>query len=132
MLWRLKSGPNIILGNAWSFAVADFNGDGKAEVAVRTSEGTVFGDGTEIGDVDGDGKTYYRDKIGGHIHEGPEFISVLDGTTGKELARAPYIDRGPSSESWGDDYWKRANSYRIAAANVSGGNPSVIDRKSVV
>ncbi len=128
LLWRLKSGPNIILGNSWSFAVADFNGDGKAEVAVRTSEGTVFGDGTEIGDVDGDGITYYRTSLGGssrYIGKGPEFFSVLDGTTGKELARDNYIAR-ETSESWGDDYWKRASSYRLGVANVSGGNPSVL------
>lgn len=127
MLWRLKSGPNIILGNSWSFAVADFNGDGKAEVAIRTSEGTVFGDGQEIGDVDGDGTTYYRLGFGSYLytHEGPEFISVLEGATGKELARAPYINRD-TSEAWGDDYWKRSCSYRIAAANVSGERPSVV------
>ena len=128
LLWRLKSGPNIILGNSWSFAVADFNGDGKAEVAVRTSEGTVFGDGTEIGDVDGDGTTYYRTSLtdsSRYIGKGPEFFSVLEGATGKELARADYIAR-ETSESWGDNYWKRASSYRLGVANVSGGNPSIL------
>lgn len=133
MLWRLKSGPNIILGNSWSFAVADFNGDGRAEVAVRTSEGTVFGDGTEIGDTDGDGTTYYRTSLNGsgrYIGKGPEFFSVLDGTTGRELARADYIAR-ETSESWGDNYWKRASSYRLGAACVSGDRPSVLIGRGV-
>ena len=129
-LWRLKSGPNIMWGNSWSFAVDDFNGDGKAEVAVRTSEGTVFGDETEIGDTDGDGITYYRTSISGKIWAEPEFISVLEGATGKELARAPYIYRD-TSESWGDIYWKRATSYRVASANVNGETPSVIIARGV-
>ncbi len=74
-----------------------------------------------VGDVDGDGVTYYRKRFGSwsYIGDGPEFISVLDGTTGKELARAPYINRD-TSESWGDSSWKRSCSYRVAAANVSG------------
>ena len=59
-LWRVKGGPGVFLGNSSSFAVADFDGDGCAEMIVRTTEGTVFGDGYEIPDVDGDGKIDYR------------------------------------------------------------------------
>ena len=138
-LWRVCSGPNIVLGNSASFAVADFDGDGKCEVAFKTGEGTIFGDGTEIGDTDGDGRTDYRGvgvegKTYHHyIAAGPEFFSVVDGKTGKELARADYIYRGDTSEEWDDptktkkdDYWKRANSLRVAVANVSGGKPSII------
>ena len=121
-LWRIKGGPGIILGNSSSFAVADFDGDGCAEMAIRTCEGTVFGDGTQIGDTDGDGKIDYR--TWGNIDSsspgwidyynsaGPEFISIIDGKTGKELARDNFINR-ETSESWGDSYWKRGCSFRV-------------------
>ena len=59
-LWRVKGGPGIIVGNSSSFAVADFDGDGCAEMIIRTCEGTVFGDGQAIGDVNNDGKIDYR------------------------------------------------------------------------
>ena len=78
--------------------MADFDGDGRAEVAMRTSEGTVFGDGTEISDTDGDGLTDYRVDGSQYIPAGPEFISVIDGASGRELARADYIARGTSEE----------------------------------
>ncbi len=125
MLWRVCSGPNIILGNSSSFAIADFDGDGKAEMAIKTGEGTIFGDGTEIGDTDGDGKTDYRTKGANYIGSGPEFFSIIDGETGKELARADFIARG-KSEDWGDNYFKRAHSLRVGVGCFDGELPSVI------
>lgn len=125
MLWRICSGPNIILGNSSSFAIADFDGDGRAEMAIKTGEGTVFGDGNEIGDTDGDGKTDYRIKGANYIGSGPEFFSIIDGTTGKELARENFITRG-KSEDWGDNYFKRAHSLRVGVGCFDGELPSVI------
>lgn len=124
-LWRMALGPNILTGNGGSFAVYDFNGDGKCEIALRTSEGTVFGDGTEIGDVDGDGKTDYRVPGQNYIPGGPEFLSVIDGVTGKELARTNYIERG-TSQDWGDNYFKRASSYRIGVGRFSEETTSIL------
>ena len=145
-LWRVKSGPNIILGNSSNFAVADLDGDGKCEVVTRPSEGTIFGDGYEIPDTDGDNKTDYRSVWpAGHYqgdgpkgYGGPEFFSVIDGTTGKELARANFIARGKEGETpaelaknwyendWKWDprdkkyQWKLANSMRLGAASFDG------------
>jgi len=124
-LWRVCSGPNIILGNSSSFAVADFDGDGKAEMAIKTGEGTIFGDGTEITDTDGDGITDYRDNGANYIGRGPEFFSIIDGATGKELARADFITRG-KSEDWGDNYFKRAHSLRVGVGCFDGVLPSVV------
>ena len=69
-------------------------------------------DVTEIGDIDGDGKTDYRVPGENYIHGGPEFLSVIEGATGKELARTNYISLG-TSEDWGDNYYKRSSSYRV-------------------
>lgn len=129
-LWRIKGGPSVMLGNNTAFAIADFDGDGKCEMAIRTGEGTVFGDGTQIGDTNGDGITDYRTWTGGYVDHynsaGPEFLSIIDGTTGKELARTDFISRDTST-SWGDNYWKRANSFRIGAACFDKtGLPSVV------
>ena len=122
LLWRVKGGPGVILGNSSSFAVADFDGDGCAEMAIRTCEGTVFGDGEQIGDTNNDGKIDYRTWgnqnssspgwVDHYNSAGPEFISIIDGRTGRELARDNFINRETSS-SWGDDYWKRACSFRV-------------------
>ena len=136
LLWRVKGGPCIILGNSSSFAIADFDGDGCAEMAIRSCEGTVFGDGTEIPDTNGDGKIDYR--TWGNLNSsspgwvdhynsaGPEFISIIDGKTGRELARDNFINRETSS-SWGDEYWKRACSFRVGVGCFDEtGLPSVV------
>lgn len=140
-LWRIKGGPGIILGNSSSFAIADFDGDGCAEMAIRTCEGTVFGDGQEIGDTNGDGKIDYR--TWGNLNSsspgwvdhynsaGPEFISIIDGKTGKELARDNYINR-ETSDAWGDNYWKRACSFRVGVGCFDEtGLPSVVISRGV-
>ena len=143
LLWRIKSGPNIIAGNSSSVMLGDLDGDGCAEFVLKTGEGTVFGDGTEIGDTDNDNITDYRKKWNnGHYtgdfansYGGPEYFSVADGRTGRELARANFIARGPegqtpaqwvanwkaNTESWGDNYWKRANSLRVGLAKFQQG-----------
>ena len=141
LLWRVKGGPGIILGNSSSFAIADFDGDGCAEMAIRTCEGTVFGDGTEIPDVNGDGKIDYRTWgnlnssspgwVDHYSSAGPEFISIIDGKTGRELARDNFIARETSS-AWGDDYWKRACSFRVGVGCFDeSGLPSVVIGRGV-
>lgn len=85
-LWRFDTGPNgldqnNIEGGAstmsngmWDgLTVFDLDGDGRAEIAVKTAPGVVFGDGSTL---EGSGATQY--------------LSILDGLTGKELARAPF------------------------------------------
>jgi autotransporter-associated beta strand protein len=125
-LWAIDVGPNITMDVEINIAAFDFDGDGKAEVFMRSSEGTIFGDGTKIGDTDGDGVTNYRSSIGGDgfMNAGPEFLSLIDGLTGKELDRVDFIARGNTSD-WGDTYGHRANKFFFGAPYLDGKHPSL-------
>lgn len=130
-LWQVDIGINIREGAQYfQFIVYDFDGDGKAEIICKTSEGTRFADGKIIGDTNGDGITDYviKDKslrTYGKILDGPEFISVIEGTTGRELARGEYILRG-RSEDWGDNYGNRVDRQLAAVAYLDGKRPSFL------
>lgn len=130
-MWRVDLGINIRQGAHYTqFMVHDYDGDGKAEVAVKTAEGTKFADGTIIGDVDGDGRTDYRDTVRqsrtyGKVLEGPEFLSVIDGETGKELARTDFIARD-GAFSFGDDNGNRVDRFLGGAGYFDGKLPSIL------
>ena len=54
-LWRIDLGKNIRSGAHYiPFVVYDFDGDGKAELMVKTADGTVDGKGNVIGDAKAD------------------------------------------------------------------------------
>ncbi|MBP1664942.1 MAG: type 3a cellulose-binding domain protein [Bacteroidetes bacterium] len=129
-LWQINIGPNVRQGAQYfQFLVADFDGDGKCEVAIKSSEGTTFGDGKIIGDENNDGITDYinrdeKSRLFGKIVTGPEFFSVVEGTSGKELARGPYIERG-KSEDWGDNYANRMDRQLGAIGYFDGNLPCI-------
>lgn len=130
-LWEINVGPNILSSSGVEINIAafDLDEDGKAEVFMRTSEGTIFGDGTEIGDVDGDGRTNYRYSVlqtanMQYMCAGPEFLSLIDGETGIELDRVDFIPR-INADWWGDGYGHRANKFFFGAPYLDGKHPSL-------
>jgi autotransporter-associated beta strand protein len=125
-LWAIDVGPNVNNDVEINIAAFDLDGDGKAEVFMRTAEGTIFGNGTKIGDTNNDGITNYRGTASpqGYMNDGPEFLSLIDGVTGAELDRVDFIPRGRSSD-WGDDYGHRSNKFFFGAPYLDGLKPSI-------
>jgi rhamnogalacturonan endolyase len=155
-LWRIDLGKNIRAGAHYTqFQVFDYDGDGRAELAVRTSDGTIDGTGKVLGDPKADwrehgGETASTDRTGGkkqpdgslvaplqgRILKGPEFLTVFDGLTGKALASEPYWPgRDPRTdaptaaqltETWGDGYGNRSDRFLAGTAYLDGQRPSII------
>lgn len=151
LLWTINLGKNIREGAHYTqFMVYDLDGDGRAEIACKTADGTVDGKGKIIGDKDADwrfktgetldginrpGETGRRNAEG-YILRGPEFLTVFDGLTGAELATTKYIParhptkENPTSEEmkevWGDGYGNRVDRFLAAVAYLDGERPSLV------
>jgi len=121
-LWRINLGKNIREGAHYTqFIVYDLDGDGKAEFACKTADGTVDGKGKVIGDANAD----YRNSRG-YILDGPEFLTIFDGRTGAELVTTDYIPPRGRVSDWGDDYGNRVDRFLACIAYVDGQRPSLV------
>ncbi|MUL43584.1 rhamnogalacturonan lyase [Streptomonospora sp. PA3] len=121
-LWRIDLGRNIRAGAHYTqFMVYDLDGDGAAEVAMKTGDGTVDGRGTVIGDAGADHRNG-----SGFVLTGPEYLTVFDGATGAELSTVDYRPPRGDLEDWGDDYGNRADRFLAGVAYLDGERPSLI------
>ena len=121
-LWRINLGRNIRAGAHYTqFMVFDFDGDGKAEVVMKTADGTVDGKGKVIGDAQAD----YRNEQG-RILTGPEYLTVFNGLTGEAMQTIDYVTGRGNLMDWGDNRGNRSDRFLACVAYLDGIHPSVV------
>ena len=145
-LWRIDLGRNIRAGAHYTqFIVYDLDGDGRAEVACKTADGTVDGQGKVIGDGSKDWRSLTvptdapavataKDPRYGKVLAGPEYFTLFDGLTGAALATVPYIPGREPQDQWGgiggngriDNTGNRVDRFLAGVAYLDGRLPSVI------
>ncbi len=130
-LWRIDLGKNIRAGAHYTqFQVFDYDGDGKAEMIVKTADGTVDGTGKAIGNASAD----YRD-ANGLVLKGKEYLTVFRGADGAAITTIEYTPsrdinqhvKGKNGKGyWGDNYGNRCERYIAATAYLDGVHPSAV------
>jgi rhamnogalacturonan endolyase len=132
LLWEINLGKNIREGAHYTqFMVYDLDGDGKAEIAMKTADGSIDAKGNVIGDST---KDYRNDK--GYILSGPEFLTVFNGMTGEAISTVSYdpprypTSLNPTTEElkamWGDGYGNRMDRFLACIAYLDGKHPSLV------
>ncbi|MFC2116567.1 hypothetical protein ACFLTU_08820 [Bacteroidota bacterium] len=102
LMWKHDMGWSIETGSWFSpYLIYDFDGDGCAEVAVKAGEGDP------------------REEDG-HVNSGAEYLMILDGKTGKEIARTDWIPRE------GYDTHESCNRNQLGVAYLDGKTPCII------
>ena len=121
-LWRIDLGENIRSGAHYTqFLVADFDGDGCAELVCKTADGTSDG----VGKVIGDRRADFRN-MKGRVIAGPEYVTVFNGKTGEAMATKPYLPPRGELIDWGDGYANRSDRFLAAVAYLDGARPSAV------
>jgi rhamnogalacturonan endolyase len=140
-LWRIDLGINIREGEHYTqFMVYDLDGDGCAEIACKTADGSKDGTGKVIGDGAKDWRNKEEgSKKYGRILEGPEFLTVFDGRTGTALATVDFIPGRDPIDGWGgiggnggnDSYGNRCDRFLACVAYLDGERPSLVMSRGV-
>ncbi|WP_408057161.1 rhamnogalacturonan lyase [Streptomyces bobili] len=121
-LWRVDLGRNIRSGAHYTqFQVYDYDGDGKAEVAMKTADGTRDGTGAVIGSSSADHRN-----SSGYVLAGPEFLTMFNGQTGKAMGTVDYVPARGTVSSWGDSYGNRVDRFLAGTAYLDGTRPSLV------
>ncbi|MFF9691328.1 RICIN domain-containing protein [Streptomyces sp. NPDC014623] len=121
-LWRIDLGRNIRAGAHYTqFQVFDYDGDGRAEIAAKTADGTRDGQGTVIGNASADHRNG-----DGYILAGPEYLTMFNGLTGAAMDTANYDPPRGNVSSWGDSYGNRVDRFLAGTAYLDGQRPSLI------
>ncbi|MFF5178489.1 cellulose binding domain-containing protein [Micromonospora sp. NPDC000316] len=121
-LWRIDLGRNIRAGAHYTqFQVYDYDGDGRAEVAMKTADGSRSGTGQVIGSSSAD----YRNSSG-YVLSGPEYLTMFDGRSGAILSTVNYDPPRGTVSSWGDSYGNRVDRFLAGTAYLDGQRPSLI------
>ncbi len=151
-LWRVDLGKNIRAGSHYTqLMVYDFDGDGKAEMALRTTVGSKDGKGNYVSakgaPITIDGVSYpltwqdeytheaftdqsdLRSNAGGTLGKiltGPDWLTMFNGETGEAIQTVNYYPQRGDVNSWGDDYANRSERYNAGVAYLDGVHPSLI------
>ncbi|WP_436757852.1 rhamnogalacturonan lyase [Streptosporangium sp. V21-05] len=121
-LWRIDLGRNIRAGAHYTqFQVYDYDGDGRAEVAMKTADGTRDGAGVVIGSSGADHRN-----SGGYVLSGPEYLTMFNGQTGRAVSTVSYDPPRGTVSGWGDSYGNRVDRFLAGTAYLDGTRPSLI------
>ena len=146
LLWRIDMGVNIRSGAHYTqFQVWDYDGDGKAEIAVKTADGTTTFKSTDgtlngltktgyVGACDTDAlpvnviSSAYDYRNGtGYVLDGDEYFSIFNGEDGTKAAEdVAYLPGRGSVAAWGDGYGNRVDRHLSATAYLDGETPFAV------
>lgn len=135
-LWEINLGKNIREGAHYTqFMVYDLDLDGFAELVCKTADGTTDSENNVVGDASKDWRdTNPNSPTYGKILQGPEYLSVFDGRTGKLITTADYIPERGDIGAWGgkggngknDNTGNRVDRFTACIAYLDGIHPSVV------
>ena len=144
LLYRIDMGINIRSGAHYTqFQVWDYDGDGRAEIAVKTAPGTTVlkpTDGTantlvEKEWIDVASSTLPTETISaandyrnssGYVLSGPEYLTMFNGEDGSILDTTAFVPERGNVGAWGDAYGNRVDRFLSATAYLDGEKPYAV------